>query len=914
MKSHIGKLYILLSTALLLAGAGSAYAQVQIKHQAPTVLESGQTHTFTFSAPGVNPGNVQDAFLFYRMDGDLSYKQEKARLDQTDFVAELSIPENSSGSLEYYFQVDLTDGRTISYPDNRATGGPVRVEVVENQSAEISEGNVQGIEYEVLSPEPGQELAAGEVVVALTLFFDEEEVDTAVTSFKLFFNGEDITQEADASRYFFTYVPDDLPPGSHSVSLQLENEEGTAEIVSWSFRVVDPVMAARQSAEEDNFIPSGQAELTARNQMIAGSNSDVLSGNVRLSGQKNNIRYSAYGLLTTQEDPRLQAQNRYGAELYVGNWLEMKGGHIYPTLSPLTIAGRRVEGINTAFRPFNGAVNLQFVYGRMRRGITNLYQAVQSEPVSFNDTVVDTSYTLNFRDQGFGAFKRDIIGGRLGFGRGRTFNFGFNLLKVQDDTNSIAVVYDYNDLMRKRPELATNLTQEDHNKLQQDPNLLDVNGNPLPKGNFVAGSDLSLNLHKNNIQFRAEGAISLLNEDISDGPLDSETADELGIDLDAGVENTLERLSWIIIINENMSTLPLRFDLSGTESQAEIFFPMGIVGTESELSLNYFKNNLRLKYRWVGPDFNSLANSTVRKDISGLSVTDRFRLLSSRVYVTLGYENLNDNVINHKEATTNTVTYRGNVSWYPVQRELPRISIGIRNRSRDNGIGLSNPYLSGSLEQRAVRNYEIVSGDTLVAPNARKSNSLQLTTSISKEFELFGISHDASLNYSILNTRDEVFAYGGANSTNLSLRVRNRFTELPLDTHVGINMNNTETLGGLTTFKIVGFDIGGRMFLMDEKLNVDAGIAFTRNTAEVTSLRVNENDPAVNGDDFYEADPTDTAVSENNAYILHAGGRYTINENHALLVNLRFTNVTSTLAGTTLPNDRLLQARYIFNF
>ncbi|MDZ7683476.1 MAG: hypothetical protein U5J63_17635 [Fodinibius sp.] len=76
--------------------------------------------------------------------------------------------------------------------------------------------------------------------------------------------------------------------------------------------------------QEKDGIPEGNLEISARNQQVGRYANDALSGNVRLSGQKGDVSYSAHGLLTTQEDPRLQPQNRFGASLYIGDWLDLE--------------------------------------------------------------------------------------------------------------------------------------------------------------------------------------------------------------------------------------------------------------------------------------------------------------------------------------------------------------------------------------------------------------------------------------------------------------------------------------------------------------------------------------------------------------------------------------------------------------
>lgn len=914
---------LLVSAALCLALFGQAYAvqnNYRIQHQAPTVIERQNPEELTFTVAGINADEVQDAFLFYRLDGDLSYQQVHASLSQSEFSATPDISQSTASGMEYYFEIQFTDGSILTYPENYNSSGPIRLEIVEEQRENTSDTN-EGIEYTILSPEPGGSVAPADMVLAITLFYDEGAVDTANTSFELILDGENVTEQSKASNYFFSYAPDDeINLGEHTAELRMRTGDATTEIATWNFSVVRPGEATSPSLMAENaetFMPQGQAQVTARNQIVGGVNNDILNGNVRLSGQKGDIRYSAHGLLTSQEDPRLQAQNRYGAELYVGDWLELQAGHIYPSLSQLTISGQRVRGINTGLHMLGGGINLQVVYGEMRRSISNLYQNIQANDQVFNNTVVDTSYSMSFQSSGVGTYQRDILGGRLGFGSGEHFQWGLNFLKVQDDTNSIDIIDNYADVLQLRPSLADNLTQEQKNDLASNPNSLNVNGNPLPRGNFVAGSDLAMNFHNNRIQLRSDVAVSLLNENISGGPLDQQAAEDLGFDLDSNTANLLDRLSWLIIVNENMSAIPLRFETDSTanETTAEPYFPTSILASQSQLSLNYFDNNIRVQYRWVGPEFNSLANSTVRKDIAGFSVTDRFRLLDNRIYITLGYENLEDNVVGAKEATTNTVSMRGNVSWYPVKRSLPRVSLGIMNRTRENGVNLFNPFVSESLESAAIRNYITENGQNVVGPNPRMTDTYQISSSISQQFNLLGMTHNASVNYSILTTTDEVFAYGDTKSNNVSFNITNRFKNLPLDTQVGASYNQTETTGGLAEIDIYGVNVGGSMYFFDDKLNVDAQLAFTKDRSDITPLVVNANGtPNDTSDDYYEPDPSNNSVTENNSFVLGAGARYRFDNHHALVVNMRLTSINSSLSSTSIPNDRLLQARYIFSF
>jgi hypothetical protein len=74
---------------------------------------------------------------------------------------------------------------------------------------------------------------------------------------------------------------------------------------------------------------------------------------------------------------------------------------------------------------------------------------------------------------------------------------------------------------------------------------------------------------------------------------------------------------------------------------------------------------------------------------------------------------MQDNVIGNRNATTRSITNRVNLGWYPATRHLPRVTVGVRRRSRDNGIGRTNPFLPGELVNASVRNVEQI-GDSLI--------------------------------------------------------------------------------------------------------------------------------------------------------------------------------------------------------
>jgi hypothetical protein len=902
----------------LMVAWANGYAQYTIQHQAPLALQKGSTNALEFRIPGITETDVQQANLFYRYGGDFSYQQQEVRFQNGVLTAFLNVNDQNVSTVEYYLEVQLFSGETLFYPNNLPSENPIEVDVVE-QLAEQKE-KLEAVDYTILSPRPGNGVTKDDVVIAIALFYEKSDLQPG--EFKLLIDGIDVTAQADTSAYYISYVPKDLRSGAHTISLEYQAEGKRFSVTDWDFAVVSPGQASFQGFGPSR-VPQGRVELTARNQVITGDVNNAYTGRTNISGAYGDFRYSVNGFLTSQESARLQPQNRYGVDLAYGDWWDFEAGHVYPTMSQFTISGRRVHGLNTSLHLLNENINLQFIYGELDREIVNQYDSLIVEDVVVGaDSVVDQNFLLTYQEGGRGTFQRKVTGGRIGFGNEEKFQIGIHALKIQDDTTSIFNVRDYLDLANSSAFFNSNLNPDDVDSLLANPDRLDIQGgNVKPKGNLVAGADFKMGLLNNRVRLESETVISALNNNIYDGPLTVERAEDLGFDVNQKTADLLEQLSWIIIVNENMNTLPFRIseDENG-DFNGNAFFPTGILANNSELSLRYPSNNFRLQYRWIGPGFNSLANSTIRKDVAGFTLTDRLNLLSNRLYLTLGYENLNDNVTGTRDATTNTNTYRTNVSWYPVDRSLPRVSASLRYRTRDNGVERQNFLLDDDLVNAAVQNIRqeqrtINGQDTLViltTATPRSNYSVNINTSITQQFNLLNARNDVSLSYTNLTTTDEVFAYGDVVSSALSLSLNSRFIDLPLETQFGFTYNNTESGSGLSKINIFGIYAGSNIRLMEDKLTLNGRLAITQNKTESRNLliRDNPNNDQLNDnvfDDYFTLGE-DVTKGTFSTFVIQAGARYNFNEYHALVFDSNLTNVSDR------ANDRIVQLRYVFSF
>ncbi len=913
---------ICIAMALLLMSAEWSLSQTLVRHQQPAVIELDQPVTLEFMADQLSSDQVVEALLFVRPSDRSSFSENESRFlaGQTDF--ELLISNPSITSIEYYLVLRLRDGSEIHYPDVPSGETPYEINVIPQVQEDLPSAGF--IDYTILSPLPGRGLENDDLLIALALFYDDD--IAGLGRFGLRINGEDVTDQADISSYLIKYQPTEPPSGQKNIQVTYEQDDTVYQVAAWSFTIIsgEPIQFGEFQPERDRRLPTGNVELSARNQEIAGFNNDALSGRLNLSGQEGNFHYHLRSYLTSQETSRLQPQNRYNANFRYGNRVQLELGDFHPYLSDMTISGRRVRGIHTAINLLNENVEASFLRGNLNRSVPNHYQPLAVQEIEFNGVVVDTLFTLGFDEGGRGTFNQQITAGRIAFGRENRFQIAFQGAKIQDDTTSINLIRDYNDITHLNPDLTSGLNQDHLQNLENSPNQIQIAGNnPNPRGNLMAGSEIRLSLDDQRIRFRSETGVSMLNNNISGGAFDQQRAEELGVILDPDLESLFSRFSRFIIINEQMNVLPFRYtENESGDLEVDPFFPTSILANESRLNLNYFDHNLQISYRWVGPNYQSLANSTVRRDVAGFGITDRFRLLNNRLYVTLGYESLRDNLRNNRDATLRTTSLRSNLSWYPVNPNLPRVSLTTRYRKRDNNLNRFNPFvtdLNPELGNAAMRNFNIVDGDTLTSPLPQLRETFTISSSVSQNFELLSADHQLSFSYGLTNTNDRRFEFGDAVSHNISINLRSRLDDvnIPVRTRLGYNFTDSESVSGLSQVRIDGMNIGVESLFFDRQLSLTTDLIFTRNRFSSLPLEIDDNDnPDSSFDNFFRAgDPSELNLRHTNSFVIRLGAQYDFFTNHALMGSLNYTNNRDPLGSlASLANDRILEFRYLFRF
>ncbi len=897
-----------------LLAAEATYAQVDIQYISPQTVERGQPLELRFDVPSVDESSVLEALLFFRTDGSGSFIQEEMDFINGTSEISLSLPDHSINSIEYYFLLRLLNGRQYTFPNITEDQPPLFTEVIEPRLPEFP--RTSAADVAILSPDPGATLSQDDLFISAALFYDE--LDFNQDSFLIYLNGEDITALTETSPYLFKYYPQTLPRGQHVIQVLVRMDDTLHEVEQWTFNVAGNAVLGRdlrltQSRREIG----GNVEVGGRSQVISGSSTDALQGRIQLRGREGDFYYSLRSYVTTQESDRFQPVNRYAVNLRFRDNLFLNSGDVSPRFSSYSINGRRVRGINSGVQFGDRAFEIEAVYGTVNRSVQNLYDAIVVQE-SGSGNAIEEQFFLELEDGGAGAYERRIVGGRLSIGNPERFRFSLNALRLRDDTTSIRRIQNFEDVLISDPSLTTGLSQQQTNFLLQNPNQLQISsGVPRPQENLVLSTEVQFSADEQRVRFHTEFAASLLNQDISQGVLDREAADRLGIDLSDSQESFFNNLAWLIIINDQMSTLPFRYrDTESENSSVSLFFPSSIIASDTKLDLNYLNQRAQIQYRWVGPDYNSLANNTVRRDVAGFTFTDRFRFAQNRLMVMLGAERNRDNVNNYKRNTTINKGVRGNVGWYPFNNKLPRLNVVIRYRTRNNGVERFNPFINDDLSGASVRNFEIADGDTLITSTPRSDVITTFSGSITQSFNLIDANHQGGLSFSKTKTESAVFDYGDAESQNLSLSLRSQYNGRPFRTNLTYNNTASTSLSGLNSVKIHSINTGLDWAFLDQKLILNSMVSFLRSRFVNTPLVREEGvDLQSSRDDFFIPDFENINRRLSNSYILRFGAEYLISNRGVInfLFNYSIIDNRSNIFGN-FPNDRIMQLSYAYRF
>lgn len=611
--------------------------------------------------------HVTDIQILYRPFGSASWRQ--GEMDLRGTTAKFTVTKDYAlpPFIEYYLVLTDASGKRESYP--RTTGDdPIKVPPPQPLRVTIREEDKEQILF--LSPEPDASLDPDDILISISLLRADSTVVRKATQIKL--DDINVTTGAVFSEDLIVYAPDNqgmsLSPGVHTVKVGIFNRAGKVVAASeLSFTV------RGQGRDVYNTAPTARGfeykvdvNAESRHEQIQGEGTWYNRVGANFRGKTGIWGFNSNIFLTSDERSDRQPQHRFFAGVETP-WVQVGYGDHYPILPELILSGKRVRGLQSSAH--YGIFGVDLTLGQISRGIegkvTSTFPA-DSFAVQFHRDSTSAYGLVSPGTYGrfnYGTYARDIFAIRPSFGDRETWEVGFSWLSSGDDKNSI------------------------HYGI-------------APKENIVIGTDFMARMDNSRIEITGQAAASAYNMDISKGSFTDADITRIYASGAEGIKKVRDILSPYITVNDNFR--PLNVDKLPT------------VAYELGLGLNYFDNALKFTYLFHGNDYTSFGQSFLQTDIRGFQIVDRARLVDNSVFLTLGYERLEDNTSATKVGTTmfNNVNV---AATYMPRIDMPTFTLGMSVYNSDNGLSLDGrdslaAIMDGTLRLYMQSSYDFTAG------------------------------------------------------------------------------------------------------------------------------------------------------------------------------------------------------------
>jgi hypothetical protein len=711
---------VLVAGLLVLTQAGTVFAQIsnRVSDVSPTEALAGQPLTVTVDL--LQASSVREAFLMVKTFGASEYRRLEMEIQGTQASATVPVRGVTSPFLEVYVVLELTSGGRESYPlstgDDPFTSPPpqpLRIRVVSADEADT--------QILFLSPDPNAVISTDEAVISFSLLRADSNV--VRTSTQLLLDGADVTAGAVVSDDIVVYVPENtgttLSSGRHTAVVRIFDREGKlyrSARLSFSIRSAEELATAAYAAPPPRrgFDYDLQVNIESRHEEIRNEGTWYNRGGYRFRGTSGIWTVKSNAFATTDETPSRQPQNRFflGVET---PWVQVGYGDAYPAMAELILNGKRVRGLHSSLG--YSMVHLDVVYGQTTRSIEgSLLKTfpVDSFSVEFQKDSLAAYGPVSGTTWGkfsYGTYSRNLFAFRPTFGDNRTWLVGISWLSSRDDTSSIQYGL-------------------------------------RPQENIVLGADFLTRFDNSRIELTGEAAFSAFNADISSGTFTDEYIRRVYDPRDTSdIKRARDFFDKFITVNDNLRPL-------SPEDLSTAAYTLGF-------SLNYFDNLLKFSYLYRGSGYTSFGQTFLRRDIQGFSIVDRVRLLQDRLFGTIGYERLQDNVNNNKPSTTTYGRFNVAATYVP-DRRYPSVTVGYNRDDNTNGLSLTGR-------------------DSLIAVDD-VTDRLYLQTTY--DF-LYGARHTANLSVSYGNRSDRSLAQNDVRNASLELGLNTMYS-IPLRTILGV--------------------------------------------------------------------------------------------------------------------------------
>ena len=697
----------------------------------------------------VNNVEVQQAFLYYRTFGRAELSVIEMNIQGRTISATISPDYVIFPYVEYYIKVLTTKGEVLNYPHKASElGNFYRINV--KKKDQLDEQVI------ILSPDQEAPVIKDDFFLAISLLRVSPKVKKEFT--RIWINDDEITSLL-SFNYDLIFLPQglykNLMIGNNNIKVVLYDAEGKPlSISNFNFRI--STVDEKVVVQRRKFKYNGMARAESNYESMRSGNFNFNRFNAQFSGNYGVINSSLNLFVTNEEKRYLQPQNRFLFSFDADFFKLFLGDH-YPSYPTLMMNGKRLRGATGSLE--FGFFNLQVSYGEVTRKIEGelieLYSR-DSAVIGSNIIPIDSAkYGQPFARVNLGTYQRRLFAIRPYFGQGRNFQLGFTYLHSKDNMNSIEF-------------------------------------GARPKENVVLGSDLLIGIDNQRILFKAQGAFSLLNSDISTGNFTDKLIDSLfGPNKPFGGDPGL--IKRIRDIGKNFITINQFITPLNPQE-------LPTLAAEASFSLNYFGNYFRAAYFYRGNEYLSFGQNFLRNDIKGLQLLDRIGLFDNRVFLSVSYENLSDNLQKTKITTTNFQNFETSVSLY-LRRNFPNLTLGYSNYKVKNDI---DPVTADSIRRM---NY---------------MNDLTHQISFSSNYDLhWNVLHRILLNVITSRKTDYTYRNLSAKFLSLNLSVQN-FWNKSFSTFWGTTVSTSEISNN--KYEYYSLTAGSRINSFKDKLRTTISV------------------------------------------------------------------------------------------
>lgn len=636
--------------------------------------------------------SISRAVVRFRVYGTSEYRIVEAQPEGNRYVARISGEQVEPPAIEFYVIAQLTDGSRLTFPALSPETTPASITVTPKPE------NDQLI---LISPERNAFISEDDLVISFSFYRISSKIDRS--KLQLFYDGTDVTPRAIISENMITYVPDRARPGRSKVTVVARDSNNVVITTnSVAFTVISRIDVGkpiRTEAEQRKVRFTSQNAAEVRSERINDSTINYARLNVNFDATLDFLSVGAQVYITNENQAFRQPANRFLGRIGLP-FFEVKAGDVFPEYTYYLSNGVRVRGVEFNATPGfvrttvlvgNAAdgFDAQFVGGRVTIPVNSPNRSDSITALLQRGFVrIDSSAAGETFQQrtALGAFSRNIFAAVAGI-KTDLVSFNLQVLRGSDDITGL-------------------------NRFQI------LQRGVAPQQNIAIGAGLKVIPVAGLAEIFADVGFSLTNRDITNGSLTPRQLDELTGNI--GIAERLQsipiignynNLTNLITINQNLTPL-LPIDLSS------LAFRFG-----GELNIREIGNTTRFEYLRQGSQFNSFGLAFYLPDVQGFRISDRLRLLDSRLIFTAAFESLSDNLLRQRDrvlraggtldATTTRSLFRFGAAAFP-GNELPSVRLEVQFQGNKNNIGAT---FRDSVEVNSIVQLATLSGLALQNDN-----------------------------------------------------------------------------------------------------------------------------------------------------------------------------------------------------